>query len=99
MNSEAVRENSRYFAGRVTDAAGMDVEKQIERVYLTALSRPPTPDEMQLGSEALRDFTRHWLEQLEKETPAEPKESQARWLALATFCHTVLNSPDFIYID
>jgi hypothetical protein len=99
MNSDEVRENSRYFAGRVIDTVGADVEKQIEQVYLTALSRKPSPEEMKLGREAVRDFTQYWFEHLKKEVPAEPKQLKARWLALATFCHLLLNSPEFVYID
>ena len=98
-NSDLVRESSRYFAGRVIDAVGADVEKQIGRVYLVALSRWPSAEETKLGSEAVRDFTQYWFEHLKKEVPAEPKQLKARWLALATFCQTVLNSPEFIYVN
>ena len=98
-NSDMVRENSRYFAGRVVDAVGADVEKQVERVYVTALSRWPSAEERKMAGEKIRDLTRYWLEHLEKEIPAEPKEAKAEWLALATFCHTILNSAEFIYID
>ena len=45
-NSEMLRENARYFAGRVMDAVGEDeLEKQVERVYLMALSRSPSEEE------------------------------------------------------
>ena len=98
-NSDTVRENSRYLAGRVVDVAGEDVEKQIERVYLTALSRWPRTEEKKLGVETVRDLTRDWLAHLEENVPAEPKRVKARWLALATFCHTIINSAEFIYID
>ena len=98
-NSDMVRENSRYFAGRVVDAVGADVEKQVEQVYLTALSRWPSAEEGEKAGDKIRDLTRYWLEHLEKEIPAEPKEAKAEWLALATFCHTILNSAEFIYID
>ena len=99
MNSDLLRESARYFAGRVMDAAGDDVERQVERVYLAALSRPPSAEEKKLGVRALEDLTGHWREHLDKETPAEPKEAKARWLALSAYCHTILNSPDFVYID
>jgi mono/diheme cytochrome c family protein len=98
-NSEMTRESSRYFAGRVIDAVGDDLEQQIERVYLLALSRRPTVEESRLGREALTGLNRDWLEHLEKDIPAEPKSPRARWLALATFCHVVLNSPQFVYVD
>lgn len=34
-NSDAVRGNARYFAGRVIDAVGTDVDKQIDRIYFS----------------------------------------------------------------
>ena len=36
---------------------------------------------------------------MEKEQPAEPVKSRARWLALGTLCHTLMNSAEFLYID
>jgi len=98
-NSELTRQSSQYFAGRVMDKAGEDVGKQIEWVYRVALSRWPTKEENHQGREAVEELTRRWLEHLENDVPAEPKAAKARWLALATFCHTILNSPDFIYVD
>jgi len=98
-NSDMVRESSRYLAGRVIDAVGEDVEKQVERVYLTLYARPASDEEAKLGKEAIIELGRHWQEQIEKETPAEPKVPKARWLALANYCHTILNSAEFSNID
>ena len=98
-NSERVRESARYFAGRVIDAVGEDVGKQVNRVYLTALSRRPTDEERLQGVEAISQLDRRWREHLEQNTPAEPREAKAHWLALATFCHTIINSAEFIYVD
>ena len=50
MNSEMIRKSSRYMAGRVIDAVGEDAAKQVERVYLAALSRPPSTRESGPGS-------------------------------------------------
>jgi len=99
LNGEMIREDARYFAGRVIDAAGEDLSKQVERAYWMALSRPPTQQEAITGAEAIQSFTRQWLEQLQKEVPAEPRQAKAKWLGLASFCHVMLNSPDFVYID
>ena len=99
MNSDGVRTHARHMAGRVIDAVGAEVDKQIERVYLSALSRPPSTEEVKAARETLLDLTRHWREHLEKEVPAEPKGAKAGWLALATLCHMVLNSAEFIYLD
>ena len=50
LNSETIREDARYFAGRVMDAVGEDLQKQVERAYLMALARPPSPQETRTGS-------------------------------------------------
>ena len=100
MNSDALRTSSRFMAGRVIDAAGDDPAKQVERVYLAALSRSPTDGERASGVSALARMTQAWTRQLEEgPAPMEPKESRARWLALAALCHTMLNSAEFLYID
>ncbi len=96
-NSELVRESARHFAGRVIDAVGTEVESQVEQVYLTAVSRWPTRAEKQEAIQEIEQLSRHWREHLDHQAPAEPKGSRARWLALATFCHAILNSAEFIY--
>ena len=98
-NSEMARENARHFAGRVMDAVGEEeLEKQVERIYLLALSRSPTEKERTQGVADVRELTRHWREHLEKEVPAGPKQARARWEGLANFCHAILNSAEFIYV-
>ncbi len=99
MNSEILRTNSRYMAGRVIDAVGDDPAAQVARVYLTALGRPPSADERTDGVFTLSEMTKAWERRLEEQVPMEPKRTKARWLALATLCHTVLNSAEFLYID
>ena len=99
MNSEMIRKSSRYMAGRVIDTVGEDVAKQVERVYLAALSRPPSALESDRAESTLRNLAREWMKHLEEEVPAEPRRAQSQWLALATLSHTVLNSAEFLYID
>ena len=100
MNSETLRTSSRFMAGRVIDAAGDDPAKQVERVYLAALSRSPTDTERANGVSALARMNQAWIRELEEgPTPMEPKQPRARWLALAALCHAVLNSAEFLYID
>ena len=100
MNSETLRTSSRYMAGRVIDAVGADPGKQVERVYVAALSRSPSERERDDGVSTLGLMTQVWMRQLNQgPAPMQPKRTKARWLALATLCHTVLNSAEFLYID
>ena len=98
-NSQLVRLSARHMAGRVIDAVGEDPSRQIERVYLLALSRPPTAEESAKAEEVLGSLTREWKRHLEVEVPAEPVASKAEWLALASLCHTFLNSAEFLYVN
>ncbi len=99
MNSEILRTNSRYMAGRIIDAVGEDPAALVERVYLTALGRPPAAEERTDGVSTLTEMTKAWGRRLEEQVPMEPKRMKARWLALAALCHTVLNSAEFLYVD
>ena len=98
-NSELLRASARYMAGRVMDAVGEDIPRQIERVYWLTLTRPPSPEEARTAAAALRDLIREWQRHLESEVPAEPITRKAPWLALASLCHTYLNSAEFLYLN
>ncbi|MBL8227567.1 MAG: PSD1 domain-containing protein [Bryobacterales bacterium] len=99
MNSDLVRENARFMAGRIADAVGDQPGAQIERAYLLALARKPTPDELKAARETMERSIPEWTRKLEMDKPAEPVASRARWLALATICHTLMNSAEFLYLD
>ena len=98
-NSKLVRLSARHMAGRVIDAVGDDLSRQIEWVYLLVLTRPPTVLESAKAEEVLRQLTREWKRHLEVVVPAEPVASKAHWLALASLCHTFLNSAEFLYVN
>jgi hypothetical protein len=99
MNSEQMWKFARYMAGRIIDEAGPDRERQVERVYLRALSRPPTASELRESLAALEQLVEHWPERLKKDHQDAPIGPTANWLSLAGLCHTVLNSAEFIFID
>jgi len=99
MNSDLTRENARYMAGRIIDAVGDNAAAQIERAYLLAFARRPDADETKSAAAVLERMNLEWEKPLEKDRPAEPVRSRAKWLALATLCHTLMNSAEFLYID
>jgi hypothetical protein len=99
MNGGILWEHARYMAGRVIDAAGESREKQIEQVYMRALSRQPSAAELQADLKALDEFAADWQPRLKSDHEAAPAVWSARWLALASFCHSVMNSAEFSYID
>jgi len=85
LNNARVHELSRALAERVATMGGGEPEAQVEALYHLALSRSPGKEEIRLGVKALQELKEEW----EK----EPHR------ALETYCHTILNSAAFLYID
>ncbi len=99
MNSETVRASARFMAGRVIDTVGREPAAQVERVYLAALGRPPSAEELEWSKSTLADMTKEWKRHLDQDRSPEPRRGRAQWLALGTFCHTFFNTAEFLYVD
>src|SRR5262249_18470314 len=97
MNNGMVEQLAGAFARRVAREAGLSPERQIEHAWLLALGRRPTAKELRVGIESLHDLQSAWREQGNSETDAD--QSSASIHALTTFCHAILNSAAFLYID
>lgn len=93
LNNAMVHELARHFADRVFDRVGRDPSAQMREVYRLALSRPPTIEEHKTANTALIKLRKHW-----RETAAATDDSAAR-NSLASFCHAIMNSAEFLYID
>jgi mono/diheme cytochrome c family protein len=97
MNNGMVHELADAFARRVESEAGTDPARQIDRIYLVALGRAPDADERSLGVSSLARLAERWA------TPtaggAVADRAAAAHKALATYCHTILNSAEFLYVD
>ncbi len=94
MNNGVVEQLALEFARRVKRDGGDDRAKQIDAAYWIALSRAPTADEKEIGRAALRDLTAAW----EKQQPTSTRDT-IELKALANYCHTILNSAAFLYVD
>jgi hypothetical protein len=97
MNAGMVHDLAGHFAHRVLRNAGTDPAKQVELVYLIALSRPPSAEEKKIGAEALGKLMDEWAKQ--RADSAEPDKDAAGLKALTTYCHAVMNSAGFLYVD
>jgi mono/diheme cytochrome c family protein/cytochrome c553 len=93
LNNEMVHELARHFADRVIDRAGSEPAAQIREVYRLALSRPSTAEEHETAIPALVKLRTHW-----RESDGATDDSAARD-SLASFCHAIMNSAEFLYID
>lgn len=69
-----------------------DDAEQVRGAYQIVLSRSPTPLELEEATAALQQLRQLWA-------LAGRDAKTAQTAALATFCHTLLNSAEFVYID
>ncbi|MBI4584957.1 MAG: PSD1 domain-containing protein [Planctomycetes bacterium] len=97
MNNGMVYSLAEQFAARVSRAVGTDPAKRLEMVYWIALSRPPSAEEERLGMEALDHLADRWNEHFA--AAGKPDHDAAGLSALAAFCHAIMNSAGFLYVD
>ena len=97
LNDTGIRELANQLASRVRQEAGEDLANQIDRVYRITLSRPPNVEELTDSQQTLQQLTAAWTKQLS--TTAQPPAGEAERKALATYCHALLNTAAFLYID
>ena len=100
MNGSMTWDLARYMAGRVIDEAGADT-READRVDLSA--RVLAPSGARRGrrrAEARsRSFARNGPPGWPKTTAMRRARLPRRWLALANYCHALLNSAEFSFID
>ncbi len=96
LNNGRVLELSEALAARIAQAAGTDHARQIDQLFRTAISRPPTDAERELLLEQYAALIAVWSEQAGAD---EAIKKPAEALALESLCHTVLNSAAFLYVD
>ncbi|HET6882720.1 MAG TPA: PSD1 and planctomycete cytochrome C domain-containing protein [Pirellulales bacterium] len=97
MNNGMVFGLAEQFAMRVKSEAGAEPAAQVERTYLIALGRSPNDDERSLGLSVLTQLAAEWQKQLGAGGPSQPEAAQDK--ALVAFCHAMLNSASFLYVD
>jgi hypothetical protein len=98
FNGDFVNRQARHLAGRLLREAGQDPDRQIERAYLLALCRPPTPAERA----ALRGFLDREAEELRRDASAGGRTldpETARQRALEQMCRVVFNLNEFAYLE
>jgi hypothetical protein len=96
-NNALVHELAGSLGQRIHKAAGVHPSRQVDLVYRTVLSRPPTPEERMVGVQALAQLTEQWVQDLSRQ--GRPNHEEASQRALAGYCHTILNSGAFVYVD
>lgn len=115
LNNHFVHARSMAMARRLLRDAGNDVSDQIERAWEIAFARRPAAVERHVARDHLRQQQRYynrWMDGRSGRRP--PRDSRTAWpgsgsaaaaettpqqLALASLCHVLLNTNEFVFID
>ena len=97
LNNGMIDQLAEHFARRVSQEAGPDQATQVERAYLLALSRLPREDEKKIGIDALKRLAEVWAKQSAASSGPDGKNAELK--ALTTYCHAIMNSAGFLYVD
>jgi hypothetical protein len=103
LNSEFTLTQARYAAGRLLAAHPGDVRGLVRAAYRTLFGRDPEPDEVQDARGFLDRQARRIASggaparEALPETP--PRVEAARAAAVVDFCHALLNSAEFLYVE
>jgi hypothetical protein len=92
LNGEFMHEQAALFAERLVAERGSQPERQVERAYELALSRPPTAAE----KAAALAFLERQQAGIEKEGPAATPSGKS---ALQALCLVLFNLNEFFYVD
>jgi hypothetical protein len=92
LNDAEVLEQAGHIAERIKNAAGLAAEKTVPFAFRLVLSREPTAAEISWG----REFLNREAARFERQPDAH---GGATLSALAGFCHVLLNTNEFLYLE
>lgn len=95
MNNQMIYELASDLAKRIEAEAGSHPSEQVRRAWMVVCNQPPLEQDMQISLQAIAELQHQWSVELN-----ETQVTQAvRERALGDFCHALINSASFLYID
>jgi hypothetical protein len=92
LNSGFLFSQSEKLAARISESAGPEVEQRVKLGFQIVFARQPTENELAKSIAFLNEQERGYAS---VENPAE----KARLMALADFCHMLMSSNEFLYVE
>ena len=103
MNSKFITDRALALARRVQREAGPHPTEQIKRAWLLAYSAPPSDEQLQAAATFLAEQTANFQALPPVDPPKNKEQDQdpvgPQLEALASFCHALFSSNEFLYID
>ncbi len=107
LNNHFIHQQSDSLANRIASEAGDEIGKRVELAWQYVLGREPREEETAMAVQHLREQSerfRAWQFQRQSNVDASPRELNVKQklpelLALASLCHVLLNTNEFLYVD
>jgi hypothetical protein len=105
LNNAVVHQLAAQFAERVVEEAGSEPTAQVIRVHQLASGRSPASEEIEIALTFLKQAREQWRLSLpESASASAPGDTdghnrEAEKKALQNYCHAVMNSAAFVYVD
>jgi hypothetical protein len=96
LNDETIHNLATALAKRIEHEADNSYPAQVELGYVLTLNRPPNDQELAFSTSSLAQLEKFWQDD---NAPSEKDMLNPRQHALVEFCHTLINSAAFLYID
>lgn len=96
LNNDFVHEQSLLLARRVLRTAGANEQSQVDCAWRFALGRSPTAAEQDAAADHLKLQAELFAVNAAATLPANLSAEQ---MALASLCHVLLNTNEFLYVD
>jgi hypothetical protein len=97
LNNAMVHTLAEHIARRIDREAGTDSAKRVDLAYLIAFGRHPSDEELRLGVDTLARLAEQWANHRAEGGPPDHNANSLK--ALATYCHAVINSASFLFVD
>jgi hypothetical protein len=100
LNSEFALSEARRWAGRLmADKTNGEDAALITAAFVQAYSRQPTKSELEMSEKFIAELESRMQAASGGSAPLKVGTPTARTTAITDFCHAILNSNEFLYVD
>ncbi|MFM7517757.1 MAG: PSD1 and planctomycete cytochrome C domain-containing protein, partial [Pirellula sp.] len=92
LNSEFLLSQAERLAARITESVGSEIEPCVKHGFQIVFSRPPSESELAKSILFLNQQEQGYLS-------VESQLEKSRQMALSDFCHMLLSSNEFLYVE
>jgi Protein of unknown function (DUF1553) len=100
LNDDFSNRQAQLMAARVIHEVGADVNREVERAYWLAFSRPPTDNQRRQAAQFLNQQLESGRQAVSEANQANaPGPDPVKVRALADLCHVLFNANEFVYVN